>query len=437
MKPRTKHECHAVELSNQLPALTSTQEKYAYEHCFDHLAVLRKGMYHCTDCGHSWLAGPKQEIDLDKEFGTSCPHCGHRMKVHTTRKQHWFVRSSYQVVTAIDDCQVIRTFYNRKYYTVGSPAHYWMNEAVRIMMFPDRKDDIIIARPAVYNGMYCDSYSFDKELSIKCTIGKMNWSSYYYNPSQYLVTADVVYPHRRVLPILKRNGYNGEVYDFPTYKMIDALLRDSRIETIVKAHRTDILRGLDAGEVRDLWPQVKMLIRHNYRPSDYTTWKDTVDLASQLHLDTHSPKYVLPADLHQLHDRLARKQCEAEERKAAVEAKRENEQFIKEHGMLLAVVIKEHGMTFRPLQNKLEFLEEGKAMNHCVASYFGKKSCLILSVRSTDNNHRIATVELNTKNFNVVQCRAACNAKPERYDEILSIINAHRMDLIRAAKTIK
>ena len=100
--------------------------------------------------------------------------------------------------------------------------------------------------------------------------------------------------------------------------------------------------------------------------------------------------------------------------------------------MVLGVVIVENDMRIAPLQTKLDFIDEGKAMNHCVATYFDKKNSLILSVRLADSGKRLATVELSMKDFSVVQCKGKCNEQPERYNEILTVLKNHRTDFAKA-----
>lgn len=427
MKPRNKYEKHIAELSAKLPDLTKAQKDYAFEHCFSHMVVKRCDRFHCCDCGTEWVTP-----DMKAEPNMVCPYCGHLLTLEVTRKQSWFERSSFQIVTTAAECQVVRTFYTRKYFTVGKPAKYWIDEAVQIFITPGRKDDLILARPISYNGCYCDNYSFQKEISIKCTVGRMN-RNYSYNIRPYLTTGDVVYPRRRVLPELKRNGYGKIIYKFPTYNTIRALLHNPQVETIVKAARVDILRGLDEDDIKTYWPQVKMLIRHNYTPNDYKIWRDTLKLAEDLKLDTHSPKYVLPDNLTAMHDLLSRRYTAYLERERKERTTNSNGWYRKTHGKLLMVVVEENGMHIAPLQTKEEFIEEGREMNHCVASYFDRKGCLILSVRS-DNGKRLATVELSEKDFTITQCRANSNKQPERFQEICDIINNHRMDFVKASK---
>lgn len=424
MKARNKHERHVVEVSDRLPELTKVQKEYAFEHCFKHTYVKRCGMYHCLDCGFEWPAGTNDVTLFDSIGGAYCPVCGHHLEVEVTRKKSWFDRSSFQIVTALDDVQFVRTFYLRKYFTVGKPARYWIDEAVRVCIMQG-KPDVVIARPMIYNGYYCDSYNFNKELSIKTANSG-------YAGDVYHVDADVVYPRRKVIPMLKRNGYCKELYGFGVYGIISQLLDNPKVETVVKAGRFDILHGISYYEIGRKWPQVKMLIRHGYRPSDFGMWKDTVEMAQKLGLDTHSPKYILPADLQLMHDTFSRKIKEMEERKNAEQAEKENKQYRKEHGMVLGVAIVENGMRIVPLQNKLEFINEGKDMNHCVATYFDKKDSLIMSVRLADSGKRLATVELDMKDFRIKQCRANSNKQPERYDEICNVINSHRGDFFKA-----
>ena len=115
MKPRNKHERHVVEVSDRLPQLTNVQMEYAFEHCFKHKYVKRCGMYHCLDCGFEWPAGTNDVTLFDSMGGADCPVCGHHLEVEVTRKKSWFARSSFQIVTAVDDVQFVRTFYLRKY----------------------------------------------------------------------------------------------------------------------------------------------------------------------------------------------------------------------------------------------------------------------------------------------------------------------------------
>lgn len=428
MKPKTKIEKQAMALSDKLPNITAAQKKYAFEHCFKHEAIIRKkdsNVYFCLECGHTWTAD-----DTNRHDTVECPHCHRQLHVTVSRRQ--MAKSdlqSFQVITTAGDFQVTRTYYVEQITIPGAAATYNINEVHRIFQQPG-SSDVVIARPRTPMPHICDKFCYNKPMSIQ------HEGQY----PIYHICATVIYPRRRLLPILLRNGYCKEMYDFhPTYTF-EKLWDKPSYETLAKTKRFDIWQGLEPYDVYRYWPQIKMCIRHNYHPSDFSMWKDTLHFAAELELDTNSPKYALPADLKGMHDqlmkRLQNKRRKEEELKKLeeVNGKRAKEPtYRKKMGKLLAVCIMSKDLTIRPLQNYDEYAAEGEAMHHCVETYWGKYKSLILTVRNDDK--RIATVELNTKNFNVVQCRAACNAKPERYDEILSLINAHRMDFIRAAKT--
>lgn len=428
MKPRTKHEKHVVELVAKLPDLTPAQRAYSREHCFPHRVVLRCGNYHCTDCGAVWRAESKEVRMVDSVCGVECPECGHHLEleIDNKRKRKWFTISSFQIVTTIGDLQVSRLFYTRKYIEVGKPAHYWIAEAVQVVMKPG-KPDVVLARPMSMGCRYSDAYIFTRDISIKAVSDR--WGSYH---DAYFYTGNAVYPRRRVIPELKRRGYNKAVYELPTIYVMQELLRNPKYETLVKAGRIDILKGMSVDEINRWWPQVKMLIRHDYHPHSIGVWKDTLKMAMDCGYDIHSPKYILPADLDAMHDMMTRKNNRRMARENIKKCRLSNIQYWENFGELLSVIITDGDVKIMPLQNKEEFIEEGESMHHCVASYFDRKDSLILSVRV--KGKRLATVELDTKDFSIVQCRAACNAEPEGYDYICKLIDDNRSRFMKAKR---
>lgn len=427
MKPRNQLERTVVALSAKLPYITLPQEHYAYEHCFKHEAVVRSknnNEYTCLECGHVWQG---DSMLAGSVCGVVCPHCGRKLEVSVTRRwRKQTIVQTFQVITTAGDFQVTRTYHVRQSTAPKLPAEYGIDEVCQIFQSHGRRD-VIVARPRKGSVFYNDLYCYDKPMSIK------DDNQY----SDYKIHATVIYPRRKVLPMLIRNGYCKEMYNFHPTNTFECLWNSTGCETIAKAKRFDIWHGLHYHDIRDYWAQIKMLIRHDYHPSDFSLWKDTIRMARDLGLDTHSPKYVCPSDLTTTHDQLL-KRLEAKRRKEEEQAKREEqrkkrnkEKSYKKHmGALLAVVIKSNDLTIVPLQNYDDYLNEGDAMHHCVETYWGDWKSLILSVRS--NGQRLATVELSVKDFKIQQCRAACNQQPERYDEICSVINSHQRDFLDA-----
>ena len=103
---------------------------------------------------------------------------------------------------------------------------------------------------------------------------------------------------------------------------------------------------------------------------------------------------------------------------------------MKEKGPYLKINLHENEIYAKVLQNVDEFFQEGVALHHCVYKnkYF-KKDCLIFSVRNT-NDKRIATVEWNIENKEVVQIRSYCNKTPKEYSEIVRLFEKNKDKIV-------
>jgi len=87
-------------------------------------------------------------------------------------------------------------------------------------------------------------------------------------------------------------------------------------------------------------------------------------------------------------------------------------------------------ITVRVLESIEDFLQEGKAMKHCVFSnkYYLKPDSLILSAFKDDI--KLETVELSLKSLQVIQCRGKYNENTKYHDQILELVNKN-IPLIR------
>ncbi len=219
----------------------------------------------------------------------------------------------------------------------------------------------------------------------------------------------------------------------------DYEFRDSRVETIAKAGGEGLIRALMIRRkaiTPHLFSAFKVANRHGYNfGADCSKWVDYVNLQRKLGRDCHNPHYLCPDDINEAYHRAvdeydrrfraaeykARKE---EEMRQFEEAMKYNDRYVKEHRRWLAVMIVGNGMTIQPLKSVNEFYEEGNAMHHCVfkAGYYKMKDKLILSARDSEGR-RIATIDYDLKKREVMQCRAACNGQPERYEEICNLVN--------------
>ena len=153
------------------------------------------------------------------------------------------------------------------------------------------------------------------------------------------------------------------------------------------------------------------------------------DYIAQLHFfgkDTNSPKYVCPYNLHQHHDRYMKKRRaynEREELEKKRQKARENEAKFKElKGKFFGIAFTDGIIQVRVLESVDEYMEEGRAMHHCVfdGSYFLRPESLVLS--ATIDGNRVETVEISLKTFKVVQSRGVCNQNTEHHDRIVKLV---------------
>ncbi len=83
-----------------------------------------------------------------------------------------------------------------------------------------------------------------------------------------------------------------------------------------------------------------------------------------------------------------------------------------------------------------EMQEEGHKMHHCVGSYWKNTDSLILVCR-TEQDERVATIEVNLKNKKIIQVRAACNADSPYKDEITKALNLNMNYILHPKKNYK
>lgn len=103
MKPRNKKQQHIVELSGRLRPLTTPQMNWALNSTVSHYGYrLKSGMCTCMKCGHEWF-GTRKGMCL-------CPECGTQIEIKDTKERVIRDKSYFNVITTIEDYQVVRMF---------------------------------------------------------------------------------------------------------------------------------------------------------------------------------------------------------------------------------------------------------------------------------------------------------------------------------------
>ena len=417
MKPRNKFEKAVLAQSKKLRPITPIQINWAFRNCVEHYAHrLPKGRTTCMDCGHSWVMTEQTEH-------CTCPECGASLKVCLTYQRKVRQKQYFTTLTTSGEYQVLRMFLlvvgmekgvNAKSYALEI-GQYWWNEQGR---------KAVVAIPRTL-GCYIDTFSFASPFAIRND-----------NEAYRHISYSPIYPRYKVLPTLRRNGFNGNFHDIVPTKLIPALLSDSRAETLLKAGQYPMLRHYirSSFDMERYWASIKICIRNGYTIADGSMWRDTIDLLRHFGKDTNSPKYVCPADLKAEHDRLMHKRNKEIERKKLEErirqAKKHEKAYRKLKGIFFGIAFTDGTLQVRVLESVAEFAAEGTELHHCVFSnsYFLEKNSLILS--ATIDGKRIETVEVSLKTLEVVQSRGLHNSNTEYHDRIVNLVNSN-VNLIR------
>ena len=229
--------------------------------------------------------------------------------------------------------------------------------------------------------------------------------------------------------LLQRNGFAGNCHYIAPTKLIPALLTDSRAETLFKGGRTADLRHflINPHGIDQYWAAYKITLRNHYNIIDIALWCDYVDMLRRLDRDIHSPKYVCPENLQESHDTAQRKlqaqrdkEAEAQRRQKAIE---NEERFQELKSPFFGITFTDGVIQVKVLESVQEYLEEGKALHHCVFTneYYLKEQSLILSARI--DGKRIETIEVNLDTLKVVQSRGLQNKNTEYHDRIIDLVN--------------
>lgn len=428
MKPRNDRQREVVALSATLPPITEAQKRWAFEHCFSRKAFLCKGEAWCSACGGIIDASTVSPLMVTLCGETiTCPHCGRKLKVENSRKKKHSEKWYCTVLTTCRGYQVCRNFSISRFIRRGEAPYDDIDEVVQNWITEDGHEEVI-ARPINAFHGYCDDWDTGRPMELRDARRHD-----YYRPDKYRIGGARVYPTRKLLPLVKRNGYTGRNQTgIPESEHVRLLLVDREAEMLEKNGQYALLewkRNRGYGEFRlPHSHSIRIANRNGYRVKDASMWMDYLDLLDYFGYDTHNAHYVCPPNLKAAHDRLHKRKARIEAEKKAEEKRRQAARWEAEYkakkGAYLGICFGNENIMITVLQSVAEFAEEGKEMHHCVFSneYFKKPGTLILSAKSADGK-RLATIELSLRSFKVVQCRGNCNRIPEQYDAILQLIN--------------
>lgn len=438
MKPNSKYRERILSLSKRLPAITEKQRKYAYEHCFEKVGYLNKGRVWCLCCGELF-----DNIDPDMNEAV-CPQCGQKLKIVKSRKEKFDERCYYTIITITEGFQVCRHFIVEKmmrkvnrnihdcqkpYYEIHEVTQNWIDE---------KGKETIVAR-SVRNAMNWragSDWDVNKPMEIK--IRRKNFYGYD-TSSRYDIYGVCVYPWTKVLGKIRRNGYDGDFHDICPNELFKSLLTDRNAEMLIKNKQYDLLRFMINRLHLPYVSSIKVCNRHKYIIDDASMWIDYMRLLEYFHLDIHNPHYICPSYLKAAHDRLMDKRRKIEEEHERIKKMKDmaecESRYISDKAKFFGICFGNKDITISVIQSVHDMFEEGEAMHHCVFTmeYYKNENSLILSARDKKGN-RIETIEVDIKNYKLVQSKGVCNSVTDRHDEIIKLVNAN-MYLIQKANT--
>lgn len=429
MKPTTVLQKKVVELSAQLPTITEKQSKWAFEKCFDsYAAQLNKNIY-CLDCGHQW----KTELQnwQNEITGESCPNCSKDLKMFkhngNCRKTEYF-----SILTTKENFQIQRVIMVHKTMKKKTEARYSFVEVIQHWIGSNgKKTTISLACSGM--SMYYDQWRYGTGLEVR---GQSNNSNLRDNLNIW-----AIYPERKILPVIKRNGFKGNFHNIQIHKLFSMLIKDSFAETLLKTKQISLLRYYSEarGTISATWmPPIKICIRNNYIIKDIQTWMDYLQLLIYFKKDLRNSKYVCPSDLNLEHDRLIAKKRDIQRREKIEQMRLKIQeaqvQYIEQKQAYFGLQFSDKNITVKVIETVKEFMDEGDELNHCLFTneYHKKADSLVLSARI--KNKPIETIEVSLTDLKILQARGQGNKATKYHKEIVNLVN-NNLHMIKAAST--
>lgn len=415
MKPRNKKQQHIVELNGRLRPLTTPQMQWAFSSTINHYGYrLKSGMCTCMKCGHEWL---------ETRDGTHlCPECGQLIEIKDTPKRVIRDKSYFNVITTMEDYQVVRMFLMivemRKgmkatpdYIEIGS---YWI----------DLEGNTTVVGLQRTMGLYKDTFAFGSPLEIRSD-----------NEVFQRISDEWVYPRIKVTETIKRNGFKGNCHHIHPVALFQELLTNPKAETLMKANEIELLRylcsmPLHKADIETYWNTIKIASRNGYKVKESVLWVDYIKMLERCGKDILSPKYICPVNLKDAHDeymekvnRQRRKEQKEKERQQAIKDRTEFEELKSRY---FGLSMTDGEIEIHSIDSIDAYYEIGERNHICcgTAKYFLKEKTLTLTAYIGDK--QIATIEISLDDYQIIQCRAFANKVCKYTEQIAGIINANK-----------
>lgn len=286
MKPRTKFQKFVAAVNDKLPEFPAKAACWAYDNRIGHRAFRnpKSGRTVCLDCGTVFTAATAGRL--------VCPGCHRLTEVVDSYKRTHKESCYFSVAGVKDGLQYIRVSRLDVGFHTGQLAHRRLTEVCRLWM--DSTGQTAVTSRKGTCGLYIDSFDLGSPIELRAM------------KNVHRMIADMnLCPAYRVIPELRRRGVRGKLPHLPLFSLLSGVMNDSRVETLLKARRTDELdyflnRGRDLDKY---WPSLRIAIRHGHVIGDIGLWADMLAAMMALGADVRNPALICPPDLPEAHDR--------------------------------------------------------------------------------------------------------------------------------------
>lgn len=437
MIPKTKIQKEVALLSQDLPEIGKEIVAWAYENALSKMVVQSRGSLFCLECGHKW----KPEIQLEAAIlGVTCPVCGKKLKLVQGEGRSVFTEAAY--VSLIDvrgRFQLERVILAKKQCKKLLRPVYCYHEVMQ--RWVSGEGEMVVMTIGVNGMSYCaDSWAYGSHMEVRETYSTKAEIRHDIAPYR-------IYPKKKILPIIRRNGFKGSFHGIAPHDLFPSILRYSIAETLLKAGQASLLKHFlneFKGDTKKswaaIWPIIKICIRNNYKVRDASMWLDYLAMIDFFKKDLRNPFYVCPENLKEAHDRYLKKKKTHDKAEKLIKLKQQIEKdqqdFLRQKGKFLDLEFTNGRITVKPLRSVKEFLDEADTLKHCLfeSGYYKRADSLIFSARI--NEKPIETIEVSLKSMLIQQSRGM-NNNPSRYHkEIVSLVEDN-LQQIRQLKNQK
>ena len=343
------------------------------------------------------------------------------------KKNHKVGKTEYfAIYEVVGDWQVIRMFMYRSW----TKKHEALHEPLRYWIKADGSYVIEAKKRQTMGNYYIDAWIWDSDKEIRP------------NQSYYRDLRDLYANYTRVrslIPELKRTKFyanNKCVNDLKPFWFVRSLLTNNRVETLFKLRQTYLTwKFYHYDKLTDtLWQSIRVALRHGYHwdnEQEINDWVDMIGDLEYLGLDTRNPYYICPAVLSEAHQHWIEK---AQRKRVWERLQEERKQvemyeptFYENRKMFFGMVFTDGEIDIRIIPTAMGIKEEGIAMHHCVGGYYNKKESLILSAKV--DGKRVETIEVNLKDYRLVQSRGLQNGYTEYHDRIVKLMKKNMKEI--------